>query len=187
MFPTFQHTLLGVRSWHKLQARNKERVWIESFQPTNLHHIMLKPQLPSQREVVIAFPRALQHTTTLAPTPLEQKDLYKTKPHSASRTPHVYVGYTKMPTILINLALLVNTNLWSPATCRNEIHAMPGVLNIAFLRPYFRIGVFCNWAEVPARLATAKLNQALHSFLYPPEGASPEKVSFTACIVLTSD
>lgn len=156
-----------------LETYNMRQVWDDVQRkkiPECLHTILTHPMLPSEHELLILFPEAIRPTITIAPTSLElqqhrsQRSLDR---NLHSQLPTVYVGYSIKPTILINLALLVNVEQWSQAACDLCIPAMPGVQHICSLRPYFRVGVFCDWQEVPARAATSCLNRALHAVLHP--------------------
>ena len=97
--------------------------------------------------------------------------LHRAQPHRGRSRQYlapgeVYLGYTKRPTVLINLGLLVNTVLWKPEQCGAQVCAMPGVQNLCSLMPYFRVGVFCDWDEVPARAATVCLNRMMQEVVH---------------------
>jgi hypothetical protein len=175
----FQYISMGRMSRQSapMQAQNLKPVDKDLLHPC-LHSIFSHPRLPDAQELVVLFPHAIEATTTACPSTLELQQHRSSRMRGIRRPQVTYVGTANKPTILINLELLVDTEQWSQATCDVRVPAKPGVQHICSLRPYFRVGVFCDWPEVPARAATSCLNKAVHEFLHPTEKASAAHVRF---------
>ena len=124
-----------------MQAKGSEfqLVLTRDLQEKSLHSIVTHPEVHDEHELPDLFPSvvAKDATTWLAPSPKELQQ-YRSQPAprlARCPLPKVSVGCTKKPTILINLRLLVDTELWAPATCSTQIRAMPGFHHIYSLRP----------------------------------------------------
>jgi hypothetical protein len=162
-----------------MQARNIAPIRPD-ISPDKLNHIFSQPRFPHKNELMMCFPNCINNTTTLRPTLLELRQ------HRSQRSPRhqhflqpahtVYIGYSKKPTLLINLSLLVDADRWSQVQCPCQVPAKSGIQHLCSLQPYFRLGVFCDWQEVPARAATSCLNLALYATLHhlPANGTNEE-------------